>query len=248
MDMFRSIVAAAEQIAQMPSVRSVILRGNGKVFCAGLDVKSVAQNPMNMSALLERPEGKLANLAQNVAMAWRDLPVPVLAVTHGVCFGGGMQIALGADIRFSTPDCDMSIMEAKWGLVPDMSASVTLRELIPIDLAKELTMTAKVFKGTEAKAYGLVSHVSNTPFEDARGLAREIAAKSPDATAASKRLYNSTWLETPARALEIETELQRKLLADPLPLRNTLAAASKGLKLPVQMDYKDRQDHWTDAK
>mmetsp|Transcript_76865 Transcript_76865/g.220759 ORF Transcript_76865/g.220759 Transcript_76865/m.220759 type:complete len:256 (+) Transcript_76865:201-968(+) len=244
MDMFEGIVEAANSIHGMTDVRAVILRGSGKVFCAGLDVKSVATNPFNTGKLLERPEGKLVNLAQEVAWAWRELPVPVLAVTHGICYGGGLQIALGADFRFSTPDCKFSIMEAKWGLVPDMSGSVLLRELISIDLAKELTMTARVFDGAKAKEYGLISHVSETPYEDAVALAKEITTRSPDSVAATKLLFNATWDAPEARALELETEIQTKLLLP--PLKNTMASASQGLGLPkaVQLNFKDRQPEW----
>lgn len=128
------------------------------MFRAGCE--NCVKNPVNFLKLLVKPGRKISNLAQDVGYLWRDVPAPVIAVTHGYCFGGGFQVALGADFRFSTADCEFSIMESKWGLIPDMSLTVTLRELIPIDLAKELTMTARRFSGTEAKAMGLISRVS----------------------------------------------------------------------------------------
>ena len=216
MDMFHDIAETARTLAQQRELRGVLLQGSGKAFCAGLDVKAVTSNPLNATNLLKRPAGSLTNLAQDVAWLWRSIPVPVVAAIHGICFGGGLQIALGADFRFATPDCKISVMEAKWGLVPDMSGSVLLRELVRIDVAKELTMTARVIDGAQAKGYGLVSHVSETAEADALKLLEEIATRSPDSVAASKRLFNDTWLAPEARAFEVETELQRKLLVPPL--------------------------------
>eukprot|EP00616_Rhizochromulina_sp_CCMP1243_P018782 CAMPEP_0118974364 /NCGR_PEP_ID=MMETSP1173-20130426/11211_1 /TAXON_ID=1034831 /ORGANISM="Rhizochromulina marina cf, Strain CCMP1243" /LENGTH=324 /DNA_ID=CAMNT_0006924083 /DNA_START=14 /DNA_END=988 /DNA_ORIENTATION=+ len=246
MDMFTSIRDAARQLQSMPGVRAVVLKGEGKAFCAGLDIKSVMSNPLNASRLLDRPQGKIANLAQDVAFLWRTLPVPVIAAVHGICFGGGLQIALGADFRFAHPEASLSVMEAKWGLVPDMSGSVLLRELVSMDLAKELTMTARVIDGRQAKDYGLVSHLAEDPEEAARKLALEIAKRSPDAVAGAKQLFNQTWTVPVPEALRIETEIQRKLLIP--PLQNTMAAASIGMKLPVQLGFKDRQGHWRGAE
>ena len=136
--MFEAIAAEATKLKDNKSIRAVILSGKGRAFSTGLDVKAILKsNPKKtMDRLLERPLGCNGNLAQDVGYLWRDLPVPVICVLHGMCFGGGMQIALGADFRFATPDCKLSIMEAKWGLIPDMSASVTLRELVRADVAK----------------------------------------------------------------------------------------------------------------
>jgi enoyl-CoA hydratase/carnithine racemase len=185
MDMFVGIQQAALGLRNDTSMRAVIIQGKGSAFSSGLDVKSVTSNPMNVSKLLSRPDGKMTNLAQDVAWLWRTIPCPVIAVTHGICFGGGLQIALGADFRISTPDCKFSVMEAKWGLIPDMSGSVLLRELISIDLAKELSMTARVFTGEVAKQYGLISKVSAEPLEEALALVAEISTRSPDTVAAA---------------------------------------------------------------
>ena len=213
MPMFHGITDAAKTLKKDRSVRAIILSGTGEAFCSGLDIKTVSRNPANFLRLLFKPGRKISNLAQDVGYLWRDLPAPVIAVTHGYCFGGGFQIAMGADFRFSTADCEFSIMETKWGLIPDMSLAVTLRELIAIDLAKELTMTARRFSGTEAHAMGLVSRICDDPMAEALDFARELAERSPDAVAASKLLFNRTWSATDRDALAWETRLQKKLLA-----------------------------------
>ncbi|WP_404364081.1 crotonase/enoyl-CoA hydratase family protein [Marinobacter sp.] len=213
MPMFNAITRVAKTLKKERKVRAIILNGAGEAFCSGLDVKSVSKNPVNFLKLLAKPGRRISNLAQDVGYLWRDVPAPVIAVTHGYCFGGGFQIALGADFRFTTADCQFSIMESKWGLIPDMSLSVTLRELIPIDLAKELTMTARQFSGEEARAMGLVSRVCADPLAEAQEFARELAGRSPDAVAASKLLFNRTWSATDKVALDWETRLQKKILA-----------------------------------
>ncbi len=213
MPMFEAITRVARQLKKDRSVRAIILKGAGEAFCSGLDVGKVSKNPVNFLKLLVKPGRKISNLAQDVGYLWRDVPAPVIAVTHGYCFGGGFQIALGADFRFATPDCEFSIMESKWGLIPDMSLTVTLRELISIDLAKELTMTARRFSGEEAKAMGLVTRVCANPLEQAQAFARELADRSPDAVAASKLLFNRTWTASDKTALDWETRLQKKILA-----------------------------------
>lgn len=212
MPMFNAITDAAKSLKKDRSVRAIILNGSGEAFCSGLDVKTVSKNPVNFLKLLFKPGRKISNLAQDVGYLWRGVPAPVIVVTHGYCFGGGFQIALGADFRFSTADCEFSIMESKWGLIPDMSLAVTLRELISIDLAKELTMTARRFSGTEAREMGLVSRVCDDPMAEALAFARELAERSPDAVAASKLLFNKTWSATDKDALDWETRLQKKVL------------------------------------
>jgi enoyl-CoA hydratase/carnithine racemase len=221
-----------------PQIRVVILSGNGRAFCTGLDVKSILRNnPLqSMERLLERKD-EITNLAQAVAHQWRQLPVPVLAVLHGMCFGGGLQIALGADFRYCTPDCQLSIMETKWGLIPDMSASVTLRELVRIDVAKELTMTGRILKGEEAAALGLVTRCVEDPHHEAQNMAHTIIQKSPDAIALTKQLYQQTWVDSnETEALLLETKLQRQLLKS----WNQMAATGRafGVKVP----YWNRND------
>ena len=181
--MFEAIADEASKLRLDRSLRVVILSGKGRAFCTGLDVKTIMKNnpKKTVQRLLERPSGygrkSLGNLAQDVGYLWRDLPVPVIVVLHGMCFGGAMQIALGADFRFATPDCRLSIMESRWGLIPDMSASVTLRELVRIDVAKELTMTGRVLNGSEAASLGLVTRCVDDPMAEAEKLALEIVER-----------------------------------------------------------------------
>lgn len=211
LDMLKGLVRAAKKVKKDKSIRAVILCGDGPAFCAGLDFPSVTRRPWSLLPAIFK-YGSQTNLFQEAAWCWRKLPVPVIAVIHGHCLGGGFQIALAADFRFSTEDCKFSIMEAKWGLIPDMTATVTLRELLPMDLAKELTMTGRVFSGSEAKNYGLVSKVCFDPFLEAQTLAEEIKSRSPDSVAATKKLFHSTWRSTLRKAFAIETWLQFKLL------------------------------------
>ncbi|MAL97601.1 MAG: enoyl-CoA hydratase [Alteromonadaceae bacterium] len=212
MPMFEGITAAAKQLRKDRTVRAIILKGEGKAFCSGLDVKTVSANPLNFARLLIKPGRKISNLAQDVGYLWREVPAPVIAVTHGVCFGGGFQIALGADFRFSTAECEFSIMESKWGLIPDMSLTVTLRELTRIDVAKELTMTGRRFDGREAEKLGLVTRVCQDPMAEALAFAEELKGRSPDAVAASKLLFNRAWAADDKTALGWETKLQKKVI------------------------------------
>src|SRR3954463_13026570 len=153
--MFEGILEAAAEVAATPGVRAVVLHGEGPSFCSGLDVASLMSGPISLEDILER-NGR-ANLAQRTCTDWIHLPGPVIAAIHGNCFGGGLQIALGADIRIATPDARLSIMEGKWGLVPDMGITSTLPRLLRLDVAKELTYTARVLTGTEAAELGLVT-------------------------------------------------------------------------------------------
>ncbi|WP_097458625.1 crotonase/enoyl-CoA hydratase family protein [Mangrovitalea sediminis] len=231
MPMFDGIVKAAKQLKKERKVRAVILQGAGKAFCTGLDVKTVSANPLNFARLLVKPGRKISNLAQDVAYLWRQVPAPVIAVTHGYCFGGGLQIALGADFRYSTPDCEFSVMEAKWGLIPDMSLMVTLRELMPIDKAKELTMTARRIPAEEALSLGMVTRVSEDPLQEAYDFIAELKEKSPDAVAAAKLLFNQTWSADDKTALDWETRLQKKIIGR-LNQRTAVARSGKGDSKP----------------
>jgi enoyl-CoA hydratase/carnithine racemase len=189
----------------------VILAGAGPAFCAGLDFAGVGQDQRAFWRAGLKLPGQL-NLFQRACWAWRQLPVPVIAVLHGHCYGGGLQLALAADFRIATPDCQLSIMEGKWGLIPDMTGSVTLRELLPMDVAKRLTMTAETFSGTRALELGLVTEVADDPPAAARELAGELLTRSPDALAATKTLLHRTWSRAPRWAFWTETVLQTRLL------------------------------------
>jgi enoyl-CoA hydratase/carnithine racemase len=175
---------------------------------------------------LEREEGRLANFAQRVTYDWALVPAPVIAAIHGNCFGGGLQIALGADIRITAPDAKLSIMEIKWGLVPDMGITQTLPRLVRIDIAKELTFTGRIVSGSEALELGLVTRTDADPLPAALALAEQIAQKSPDAVRAAKRLYDEAWMsDDTAAALVLESELQTALIGKP----NQIAAVVAGM-------------------
>ena len=190
--MFRAIEETALSLKNDPDVRAVVLAGRGRVFCAGLDVSSMMsfQFAENIKTLLRRESGRVDNLAQSVGYLWRDLDVPVIAALHGVCFGGGFQIAMGADVRFAAPNTRFSIMEAKWGLIPDMSGSVTFRELVPMSIAKKLTFTGEVFDTTKALNYGFVSPISDEEsdvVEHAVSYAESLSISSPDEARSMKQ-------------------------------------------------------------
>jgi enoyl-CoA hydratase/carnithine racemase len=222
--MFDQINAAADRVAAEPGVRAVLLHGDGPSFCSGLDVVSIMAAGNGLDGLVDRVRGEVPNWFQRVAHAWLELPMPVVAALHGNCFGGGLQIALGADIRIAAPDTRLSVMEVKWGLVPDMSITRTLPRLVGIDVAKELTFTGRVFDGTEAARLGVVTRVAGDPLAAARELVAEIAARSPDAVRAAKRLYDESWTGDAQTTLALEAELQMGLIGSP----NQLAAVAAG--------------------
>lgn len=209
--MIDELIQVGKRLQRDRTVRAVVLSGDGESFCSGIDLKDLRDPANRVKAMWEltRPG---PNMFQQVFLVWRELPMPVIALIHGHCFGAGMQLALGADIRIATPDSQLSIMEARWGLVADMAASVTLRHLVGLDVAKELMMTARTLDGTQALALGLVSHVSADPVAKATGLISEIVDRSPDAVAAAKRLCNAMATDSPAATLALEKSLQRRLL------------------------------------
>ncbi len=210
--MFDGLVAAARQLDRDDDVRVVILRGAGPSFCSGLDVKETSKQLMKSFKSFIAPPGKKWNVFQECALAWRDLQVPVVAAVHGSCFGGGMQIALGADFRYCTPDAKLSIMEIKWGLIPDMSGTVTLRELLPNDVAMELAMSGRVISGAEAKSLGLVTRLCADPYAEAMATAAELAQKSPDALAGIKAVFHRNRTSTEKEALRNERRIQARII------------------------------------
>lgn len=215
--MFAAITEAGESLMCAGDVRAVVLSGNGRGFCAGLDFSgftAMAGDGRGGSVpSLKARDGESAG--QRPAMVWKRLPMPVIAAIHGAAFGGGCQIALGADIRIAKPDAQLSILEIKWGLVPDMSITQTLRDLVPLDVAKELMFTGRVLSGVEADALGLVTRTAEDPLDEAVTLAREIASKSPHAVRAGKRLLEGSWRMEPRAGLGIEVKLQRGLMGTP---------------------------------
>jgi enoyl-CoA hydratase/carnithine racemase len=222
--MFEGILAAAQRLRTESGVRAVVLHGDGPSFCSGLDVMSIMASGNGTEGLLEPLRGEHPNWFQRAAYDWMRVPVPVIAALHGNCFGGGLQIALGADIRLAAGDARLSVMEVKWGLVPDMAMTRTLPRLVRIDVAKELTYTGRVFSGTEAAELGVVTRVTDDPLSAARELAAEVAGKSPHAVRAAKRLFDESWTGSAEQTLALEAQLQLGLIGSP----NQLAAVSAG--------------------
>ena len=235
--MFEALIEAGRELAADRSVRAVVLSGEGRCFCSGLDFtsfmamtdgpKAAEGAPTTADELLGSSGESPANRAQSPAWVWRELPVPVIAAVHGPAFGGGLQIALGADIRIVAPDARLSVMEIKWGLIPDMSGTQTLRHLVRQDVAKELTFTGRIVSGREALEIGLATQVSDTPLEVALEMAREIASKSPDALRAAKELLNAAPLLDVAEGLELEARLQRSLIGSPNQVEAVMANMQK---------------------
>lgn len=218
MAMFEALVAAATRLKTEKGVRAVVLSGEGKAFCAGLDMgrfqtMGEGKGSGRLGDLAERTHG-IANQPQYAVWGWRELPVPVIAAVHGVAFGGGFQLALGADMRFLAADARMSIMEIKWGLVPDMAGTPILASLVRDDILRELCYTGRIFSAQEAMSYGLATRVCDDPRAAALEAAREIAGKSPDAIRAIKRLLNKLSAD-PAPALLAESIEQKALIGSP---------------------------------
>jgi len=226
--MFDALVETGRSLITQPGLRAVVISGEGRAFCAGLDMgrfenmaaPSRAQGgaagtrEANDLRLGPRTHG-ICNAAQYAVMVWQDVPVPVIAAVHGVAFGGGFQVALGADMRFVTPDARMSVMEIKWGLVPDMAGIALMRNLARADVVRELTFSGRVFSGAEAQALGFATRVCADPYAEAMSLATEIAAKSPDAIRAGKRLLRLAETADPATILQAESSEQGALLGSP---------------------------------
>lgn len=222
--MFEAIAAAVDALAADPGVRAVVLHGEGKSFCSGLDFPSFLSEGRPIDQMLSRRDGEVANLAQRVAHGWQTLPAPVICAVHGNCIGGGAQIALGADVRIVSPDARISIREAHWGLIPDMGITRSLPRLVRFDVAKELVLTARILDGTEAVQIGLGTKLANDPLTAARELAAEIAALSPDATRRGKLLLEQGWTLPAAESLALEEKLQRELLGSENQTKAVMAA------------------------
>jgi enoyl-CoA hydratase/carnithine racemase len=237
--MFAGLRDAGEELKGMPDVRAVVLSGEGASFCAGLDFSSFnamasgerSGGDASDNAAAENPssptEGGITHLGQQVAWVWQELPVPVIAAVHGHALGGGIQIALGADIRFVHPDTQLSVREVHWGLVPDMTGTLFLARLCGIDVAKELTFTARIFSGTEAGQLGIATHVTETPREDALALAAEIAGRSPDAVRGAKALLNRLANAGAAEQFAEERRVIGSLIGTPNQVETVMANFEK---------------------
>ncbi|GAC1588197.1 MAG: crotonase/enoyl-CoA hydratase family protein [Acidimicrobiales bacterium] len=219
--MFAAIDAMGERLKAEPGLRAVVLSGEGRAFCAGLDFGSfqamAGGGGGDRSPIAEGnpglvKDGRITHVGQQVAWVWQELKVPVIAAVHGVALGGGVQIALGADMRIVTPDVRMSVLEIRWGLVPDMSGTVMLGRLVRPDVAKELAMTGRMVDGEEAVRIGLATRVSEHPHADAMTLAREIAGRSPEAVRGIKFLVDHAGEASPAEQFAEERRVIGSLI------------------------------------
>jgi len=226
--MFLALVDVGERLRADGSVRCVVLSGAGKAFCAGLDWPAfLALGPEGSRQMLERGPDSPANLAQRAAWVWSELPVPVIAALHGPAFGGGLQLALACDLRIAAADTQLSAMEVRYGIIPDMSASQTLLRLVRPDLARELIYTGRIVAAEEALRIGLVTRIAADPHAEALALAHTIAGHSPQAVRAAKRLCNEAPLLDVAASFRLETELQLGLLATPNQVEAVQAAVTR---------------------
>jgi enoyl-CoA hydratase/carnithine racemase len=234
--MFDALIEAGRSVGADPSVRAVVLSGEGRCFCAGLDVSNFAAMAGGSGGggggglrgdPFERCDESPANVFQRCAWIWAEVPVPVIAAVHGVAFGGGLQIALGADLRLVSADARLSVMEIQWGLIPDMAISQTLPRVVKLDVAKELTFTGRIVNGAEAVELGLATRVSEDPHADAMSLAREIATRSPEAIRAAKQLFDAVGRMEPAESFLLEEKLQRSLIGSPNQIESVKANLEK---------------------
>ncbi len=210
--MLDAVNDTASTLAKDRDLRAIVIQGNGPSFCAGLDFASVMKSPLAAAPAMAQLLLPYANRFQRWSLAWRDIGVPVVAAIHGNCFGAGIQLALGADVRVASPEAKFSVMEAKWGLVPDMGGVALLRELVRIDVAKQLVMSAKIISACEAHEIGLVTHLDDNPTQAARDIALEMSAYSPDAVAAGKFLLQEAWDASESSATAAERRWQRRLI------------------------------------
>jgi enoyl-CoA hydratase/carnithine racemase len=236
--MFSALIETGERLKTEGSVRAVVLSGEGRAFCAGLDMGSFQAmasgerrsggGDQSSNALLtrQRTEGG-SNRAQHACMVWREIPVPVIAAVHGVAFGGGFQLALGADLRLVAADARMAVLEIKWGLVPDMAGMVLMRGLVRDDVARELTWTGRIFNGEEAVAMGLATRVCADPLADALTLAQQIASKNPHAIRGGKRLLNLAAEADQHAILLAESKEQGALIGSPNQVEAVMANLQK---------------------
>ena len=222
-EQFASIAEAGEQLKGESGVRVVVLSGEGESFCAGLDVSIFGEMAGGQGTGADRDrgnpgamtEGGITHLAQQICWVWQELPVPVIAALHGHALGGGLQLALGADIRIAHPDTKLAVRELHWGITPDMTGTFMLTRLVRNDVARELTYTARVFDAREGHALGLVTRLSERPYGEAMALAREIAARNPNGVRGAKRLFNRMFTDGAAEQFADERDVIRSLIGTP---------------------------------
>lgn len=226
LDTLEDLVATARELSGDKTLRGVVIGGEGESFCAGLDFATVLKNPPRVARSFVPNPWRGTNLFQEACWAWRRVPVPVVAAVHGHCYGGGLQIALAADLRMTTPDAQWSVLEAKWGLIPDMSGIQALSQQVRMDVAKRLTMTGEVVSGERAVELGLASEVHLDPVAAATAFVEQVATRSPDAVAAAKRLFGRTWSSSDRATFAWERFEQAWLLAS----KNTTIAREAAMK------------------
>lgn len=225
-EMFKRIIEAGAVLSEMKGLRVVVLSGEGASFCAGLDTSNFARTPSSDEPeLTERTHGN-SNTFQQVAMQWRKLQVPVITAVHGVCFGGGLQIASGADIRIIHPEARMSIMEMKWGLVPDMGGYALWRGLVRDDVLRELIYTNRQFSGAEAQSLGFATYVDDNPLARATAIASDIANRNPHAIRAAKRLQ-AGMMERETDAILLEESIEQHAI---MRTKNQMEAVMAGMQ------------------
>lgn len=226
LDLFDAITAAAEGLRGQPGLRAVILHGAGAAFCAGIDTAEFMRMAQNLPAVraevLAAPAGQ-PNRFQRPCTVWASLDVPVIAALHGVVFGAGLQLALGADFRLCAPGARLSVMEARWGLIPDMGITQSLPRLLRADLAKDLILSGRVIEAPEALDLGLVTRLAEDPLTEARAMAAQLATVSPDVLRAGKRLVEGAWNAATGAGLRLEAELQAGLLGSPNQIEAVMA-------------------------
>lgn len=232
--MFDALIETGEALRSMKGLRAVVIAGEGRAFCAGLDLGSFAAGGSDPTrALTERTHGN-ANRPQEAAMIWRKCPVPVIAAIHGVCFGGGLQIASGADIRIVHPEARMAIMEMRWGLVPDMGGYALWRGLVRADVLRELVYTNREFSGADALGLGLATFVEGDPLSRAQAIAAEIATRNPESVRAAKRLFDVMDDADTDAILLAESREQEGVIRKPNQVEAVMAGMQK--RAPVFTD------------
>ncbi len=233
-EMFNQLISVGSELAARADLRAVVLSGEGRAFCAGLDMGAFQQMAELDSVdepaarnLLSREDGRMTTEAQQACWTWAEMPVPTIAAITGVAFGGGFQLALATDIRIASPDSRMSVMEIKWGLIPDMTGSQLLPELVGRDVAKELTFTGRIVEAAECRELGLVTRVDDDPHKTAMLLAHEIAAKSPSAIRYAKRLLDMAGRVSVGEGFQEEARMQARLIGSPNQVESVMANFEK---------------------
>lgn len=226
-DLITSLLEVLNTLNATRGLRVVILSGSNNNFCSGLDVAGVMTDPKNIQWLLSGCDGYPHNKVQHLALGWRSLNVPVIAAIEGYCFGGGLQMALGADLRIAHPAARLSVMEGRWGIIPDMGISVTARGCIKEDVLLRMTITAEVVDGEAALKAGMVTELADDPLARAEALAAIICNRSPDMVKAAKHLLRDSYTQTDEERLALEEKLQRRLLGTANQMEAVMANIQK---------------------